>query len=132
MSVTFPDGHMAPIGRLIDEFDFTQAPLPPLILSTHIPTGIVLACGSTDKANPQTCAGASVHVSWDSVSGLHVPGPFTYQLMRDGQPVAACLTAETACADRAVPAGRHIYRVHSIDPNSVASPDSAGAEADVP
>jgi hypothetical protein len=130
--VTFPDGHTAPVGRLIDEFDFTQAPLPPLILSTHIPTDIALSCGSTDRANPQTCGTTNVRVAWSSVSGPYVPGPFTYELRRDGQALAACLTSSTTCTDRAVPPGVHVYRVHSIDANGVASPDSAGSEADVP
>ena len=38
--VRFLDGTTGRIANLIDEFDFRRAPLPPLILSTHIPTGI--------------------------------------------------------------------------------------------
>ncbi len=132
VSVTFPDGSTAPIGNLIDEFDFGQAPLPPLVLSTHIPTGISLTCGSADKTNPQLCQSTRVKVRWDPVAGPEVPGPFQYQLLRDGAPVAACLTSGTACSDMHVPAGVHYYRVYSIASGNVASPNSAASEADVP
>ena len=131
-SVTFPDGTMEPVGSLIDEFNFHRAPLPPLILSTHIPIDINLACGSTDPNNPQTCASDKVKIGWKPVTGPEVPGPFTYQVLRDGVPVAACLTSATSCYDRTVPSGVHYYTALSIDKNGVQSPASAGAEADVP
>ena len=130
--VTFPDGSTAPIGNLIDEFDFAQAPSPPLILSTHIPTGIVTACGSNDPNNPQTCGQTDVKISWNAVAGTYVPGPFTYQISRDGHALASCRTNLTHCTDKGAPQGTHFYTVHSIEQNGVVSPDSAASEADVP
>jgi len=130
-SITFPDGSVQQVGNLMNEFDFTQAPNPPLILSTHIPTEPIITCGSTDPDNPQICGTKTVKVSWKPVAGGEVPGPFTYQVLRDGVPLPKCLTAATKCFDRQVPAGVHIYTIYSIDQYNVASPPCAGAEADI-
>jgi phospholipase C len=130
--VSYPDGTTAPIGRLADEFDFTQAPLPPLVLSTHIPAEIQISCGATGPGNPQDCTKSSVKVVWHSVSGPRVPGPFTYQVLRDGVAIPACLTTDTSCVDEAPGGGVHYYTAYSIDTENVASPQSAAAEADVP
>ena len=126
---TYPDGSTAQLGQLIDEFDFTQTPLPPLLLSTHIPTGITATCGSKDKSG-QDCTQTSVVVKWVPVTGAQVPGPFTYTLLRDGAPI--CTTTTASCTDRTAATGAHFYTVYSIDPSSVASPPSAAAEADLP
>jgi phospholipase C len=131
-SVTYPDGSMAPIGKLINEFNFMQAPLPKLILSTHIPVDIAIACGSVTDKNPQDCTTNNVTVSWASVAGGQVPGPFTYQVLRDGVAVPSCFTADTSCVDPGVPTGTHYYTAYSIDAANTASPASAAAEADVP
>ena len=130
--VTFPDKTTAPIGNLMNEFDFTQKPLAPVILSTHIPTEIWITCGSTDANNPQICGSTAVKVNWKHVTGTQVPGPFTYQVLRDGTPLSHCTTTLTSCSDTTAPAGVHMYTVYSIDGNKVASPASAAAEADVP
>ena len=130
-SVTYPGGSTAPIGQLIDEFDFTQTPLSPLILSTHIPTGISVACGSANKAEPQACTRNSVTVSWSPVAGGQVPGPFSYHLMRDGGKTPVCVTTTTSCVD-SPGTGTHFYTALSIDTANLASPQSAAAEADVP
>ncbi len=130
-SVTFLNGTTEPVGDLREEFDFSQAALPPLVLSTHIPTQIRLSCHSADPANPQACRGNVVAVAWDKVNGPNIPGPFTYQVLRDGVPVTGCSPTSTLCRDSNVPAGVHIYTVYSIDQNNVASPPCAGAEADV-
>jgi phospholipase C len=131
--VTFPNGSVQPIGKLINEFDFNQTPLPPLVLSTHVPPGITVACGSKDKTNPETCTSTTVSVSWQKVNGTYIPGPFTYHVQRDGVELAACAgTSAVLCKDKAVPAGVHYYRVYSVNSNNVASPLSAAAEADVP
>ena len=130
--VTYPDGTTAPIGRLINEFNFTQAPLPPLVLSTHIPTSISISCGAPGPGNPQNCTKSSVKVLWHAVAGPEVPGPFTYQVLRDGVAIPKCLTSKTDCIDEAPGSGVHYYRVYSIDSMNVASPQSGGSEADVP
>jgi phospholipase C len=130
--VTFPDGTTAPIGRLINEFDFSQTALPALVLNTHIPPGITISCGSTDVNNPQTCVGTSVLVSWQKVNGTYIPGPFTYHVQRDGVEIAHCAGhAAVLCKDVHVRAGVHYYRLYSVDSNNVASPVSAAAEADI-
>jgi phospholipase C len=130
--VRFMNGDVVPVGGLDAEFDFGQKPLPPLILSTHIPIRISVACGSTDANNPQQCAKTTVTTSWQSVAIGDIKGPFTYQLLRDGAPVGGCDPASTRCTDSDVPAGTHYYTVYSIDRSNVASPASAAAEADVP
>ena len=132
-SVTFPDGSTAPIGQLMDEFDFAQAPLPPVILSTHIPTGIAAACASKDPLNnPQSCTSADVTVSWQTVAQGQVPGPFTYNVLRDGGTSPVCSSRNYKCIDAGAPSGVHFYTVYSVDASRTASPPSAAAEADVP
>ncbi len=131
-TVTFPNGTKQQIGDLLDEFDFTQQPMPPLVLSTQTPAGISIACGSADPGVPQDCRSTAVRVSWLPLTGENVPGPFTYQVMRDGVPLAACRTTATECRDAEVPSGVHYYTAYSIDPSGNQSPNSAAAEADIP
>ena len=130
--VVFPDGTKAPIGNLINEFDFKQKPLPPLILSTHIPTGIAITCGSTDPNNPQICGIPQVTITWKPVTGPQVPGIYQYQVLRDGFALGSCITTKSTCFDKTPPSGVHYYVVYSIDPKGVSSPVSAAAEADTP
>jgi hypothetical protein len=129
--VKFIDGTTAPIGRLIDEFDFRQTPLPPLVLSSHIPTGIQVSCRKNKMDNSPGCLRRHVVVSWNPVAGAQVPGPFTYHLLRDADELAACAGTATSCDDLAPP-GTHFYRVYSVNAANVASPLSAAAEAVVP
>ena len=131
-SVTFPDGSTAPIAKLINEFNFSQTPIPPLVLSTHIPTGIKIACGSTDVNNPQNCVGNDVTISWDAVASGGVKGPFTYAVLRDGATKPVCTSATAKCKDKNVPSGAHFYSAYSIASTNVQSPPSATAEADIP
>ena len=126
---TYPDGTTAQLGQLINEFDFTQTPLPPLILSTHIPTGITATCGSHDGSS-QDCKNTKVVIKWVPVAGAQVPGPFTYTLLRDGAVV--CTTTKVSCTDSTASSGAHFYTVYSTDAANVASPPSAAAEADLP
>jgi len=122
----FLDGRVAPIGNLMNEFDFTQTPLPPLILSTHIPISIFARC-SQDPAT-EICKSSNVHLTWSPVNGPQVPGPFTYEVQRDGLVLPACTGTATSCTD--VPgSGTHYYRAISVDPNGVHSPGSAAAFA---
>lgn len=131
-TVPYLDGSTAPVGDLLTEFDFTQTPLPPLVLSTHIPTKIGVACGSTNSNSPEQCTLPSVTVSWDPVASGEVPGPFTYNVLRDGGTQPVCTTTGTSCTDPAPPSGTHFYTAYSVDSSNVASPPCAGAEADVP
>ena len=102
------------------------------MLSTHIPIGIGIACGSTDEYNPQNCTQTAVTISWRNMQEQKDYGPYSYQALRDGTPISSCATRSTSCTDSDVPAGTHYYTVYSIDPNNVASPASAAAQADVP
>jgi phospholipase C len=126
--VRFPDGRTEPIGTLMDEFDFNRAALPPLVLSTFIPTGITASCG---HGNSEHCTQQTVKISWASVASDEIRGPFTYHAKRDGVELPQCVGATTSCKDRPGP-GVHLYRAYSVDPNGVASPLSAAAQADVP
>ena len=130
--VRFLNGPPVNVAVLENDFDFTQSPLPPLVLSTHIPIRIAIACGSTDPDNPQNCATNAVTISWRTVQEQNDYGPYNYQVLRDGTAVSTCATGKTICTDSDVPAGTHYYTVYSIDPNKVASPASAAAQADVP
>jgi hypothetical protein len=132
-SVPVFGGGTEPIARLMNEFDFTQTPRPPLILSTHIPTGITVACGgpSLPYDSNQLCTQASVTISWNSVSGKNVREPFTYHVTRDGNELPQCVVTATSCVDTP-PTGIHLYRAYSVDKHKVVSPTSAAAEADVP
>ncbi len=130
-TVTFMDGTTAKIGNLADEFDFRGKPQPPLILSTHIPVGLNVSCGRLPGTPPGDCTEPRVKVTWASVSGPEVPGPFTYQVFRDGTALPSCLTQTLVCIDEPG-AGAHLYRVDSIDQNNVTSPLSSATEADVP
>jgi phospholipase C len=132
-SAVYPDGSTTPLGSLLNEFDFTQQPLPPLVLSTHIPTGIVASCGSTEKNAPENCSSKDrVTVKWLPIATGEVPGPFTYNLVRDGNATPICTTTKTSCVDSTAASGAHFYTVYSVDASKVASPPSAAAEADIP
>lgn len=126
--VRFPDGRTASIGNLMDEFDFTQQPLAPRILSTHIPTGITATCSS---AGGEHCTSSTVTIAWAPVTGPEVPWPFTYHVVRDGTELPHCVGTATSCTDQPG-SGSHLYRAYSVDSNQVASPLSAAAEADEP
>jgi hypothetical protein len=129
--VTFPDGSTAPVGDLLDEFDFTQAPLSPLILSTYIPTVLQLHCRNDPGDNSDQCDLPTVKIFWEPVTNPEVPGPFIYHIQRDGTELTQCIGIATHCTD-APGTGNHLYRAYSVDPGGTASPLSAAAEADVP
>ena len=122
--VRFLDGRTAPIGKLIDEFDFSSPSRPPLIMTTHIPTGITAAC---NRGPDVVCRWRNVTVSWNAVTA---PGssPFTYGLKRDGHLLKHCDPNATRCVD-APGSGAHVYRVFSIDAAGNRTPLSAGAQA---
>jgi phospholipase C len=136
-SVTFPDGTTAPIGNLMDELDLSQEPLPPLVLSTHIPTGISVSCNSQYLLpSVELCSLPKVTISWLPVTGGEVTGPFTYHVRRNeveqnAVDLPQCVGTATTCTDTPG-SGKYIYRVYSVDSNGKTSPDSAAAEADEP
>ncbi len=120
-------GQKVPIGDLMNEFDFTQKPRPPLILSTLIPTRIAAAC---DEDKDYVCRSPTVTISWTAVTGATQLG-ITYHVQRDGAELAQCVGQATQCADMPGP-GDHIYRAYSVDSKGTVSPLSPAAEADEP
>ena len=112
----------------MNEFDFTQAPLPPLILSTHIPTGLTAVCSANYSVQ---CTSNTAALPGTRSRIGHVPGPFTYHVQRDGADLPQCVIAGTSSTD--VPgSGDHFYRIYSVDAQGTASPLSAAAEANEP
>ncbi len=129
-TVTYLDGSTGPVGNLMSEFDFIDPPQPPLILSAHIPSHLVLSCGAAKSLNAVACPLGQVTISWSSISGPNVSGSFTYGVQRDGVPLLQCTTSQTSCTD--TPAvGPHFYRAYSIDQNGIASPLSPSAYANI-
>jgi phospholipase C len=128
-TVTFLNGAAAPIGDLLDEFDFTQTPRAPLILPMDIPTNLLASCGATVR-NTQ-CRSPSVSLTWHALSSAQGAAPFTYHIVRDDPVVAVCTTTATTCTDTPG-SGTHLYRASSVDANGVRSPLSAAIEADEP
>jgi phospholipase C len=122
--VKLPDGSMVPIGNLMDEFDFKQAPLHKLELSTSIPTDITASCGST---NSERCTQPTVNISWNGAA----PGRFTYHVKRDGTELPQCVGTATSCTDKPG-SGVHLYRAYSVNAKGVSSPLSAAAEINKP
>jgi phospholipase C len=129
-SVTLVNGSKATVGDLMNEFDFTQAPLPPLVLSAHIPTGILANC-NTKVSFTTKCNIPTVTITWNAVTGPQVPGPFTYYITRDGSVLPNCTGSATKCTDQPGK-GTHYYRTYAVNGQNVASPLSAAAQADMP
>jgi phospholipase C len=127
-TVTFMDGHRAPVGDLLDEFNFVSNPKPPLILSTAIPIDLKADCGAT-TTNGFFCTSATIHLSWNALTTATGTPPYTYHVTRDGADLPGCVTQKTACVDTPG-AGDHLYRVYSVDSAGIASPQSAAFEAD--
>jgi len=127
-TVTYPNGTTTPIGDLRNEFNFKQSALPPLVLSTHIPTGINANCNPNNR---EACSLQTVTISWAPVTGTDVPGPFTYHVQRNGVELKQCIGSASSCTDTPG-TGTWLYRAYSVDSSNVASPLSAAAEADEP
>ncbi len=127
--VTFPDGHVERVGDLINEFDFTQTPNRPLILDTHVPVNLGIACRKNTDDHTATCTKHAVTISWSSLTGPQIPEMFTYHVLRDGVRVPQCAGPILTCIDTP-PAGTHFYTIYSVDPKGVVSPTSAAAQAD--
>jgi len=130
-TVNYFSGATAPIGDLMDDFDFTQTPLPALILNPHIPGNINTYCRKNAGDTTATCQKATVIITWDPLVGPQIPGPFTYHIQRDGVELPQCEGTAATCTDEPG-VGNHLYRAYSVDGNGVTSPLSAAAEADEP
>lgn len=122
--VSYFDGRVAPMGDLLSEFDFNQQPLPPLILPTHIPTGIAAKCRQNVRTG--VCRSPVVELTWAAVAGPDVVKPVQYHVLRDGVVVGGCEVVKPNCKDKPGP-GEHFYRVFSVDGAGVRSPLSAAA-----
>jgi phospholipase C len=129
--VTFIDGTTEQIGDLLEEFDFNQTPLSPLVLSTHIPTELRISCRTDPNDDSDQCEIPTVTLSWVAVTCAEVPGPFVYHIQRDGAELSQCEGSATTCTDQPG-SGSHLYRAYSVDSNGNASPISAAVEADEP
>jgi hypothetical protein len=127
-TVSYPNGSQATIGKLMNDFDFTQTPLPPLILSTHIPGDIITYCRKNPNDRTYTCQSPTVTITWSPVTGPDVAGPFTYHVQRDGVELTQCIGTAATCTDTPG-SGDHFYRVYSVDSTNTASPLSAASEA---
>jgi len=128
--VTLLGGGNANVGSLLNEFDFTQTPLPPLILSTAIPVGLTASCGAS--LTNLSCTSTKVALSWNAVKDATGVPPYTYHLTRDGTALTSCVTkTKLSCVDTPG-TGNHLYRIYSVDSAGTASPLSAAFEADEP
>jgi phospholipase C len=122
---TLRSGQNIPIGDLMGDFDFSQAPLPPLILPTHIPLHIKTL--AYDKG---------IDLSWDvSLKSGETGAGYTYTVQRSAssgsgfQPVPACSGPgfnTKVCRDTEVRRGSgYYYYVTSTSPSGLISPKSA-------
>jgi hypothetical protein len=56
------------VGNLASEFNFTQTPRPPLLLSTFIPAHILVTCRGALTDYNQPCTNSSVDITWDPIT----------------------------------------------------------------
>jgi phospholipase C len=107
-SVAKVGGGKVTLGNLMNEFDFTQTPLPALVLSTKIPGGLRAICNASYAPS---CTSTTVKLSWEAL-GANIGAP-TYHVTRDGVALAGCATTGTSCTDVPGP-GDHQYQVYSV------------------
>jgi phospholipase C len=127
--IVLADGKRVPVGDLRDEFDFKQAPLPPAVLTTHIPVAILAQC----KQDPITSLCTTNHVTllWHMLDGGPVTQSFIFHVTRNGGALPHCTGTAPRCVD-VPPPGSYYYRVSSTDASGVASPYSAATLAVIP
>ncbi len=130
-SVSFPGGNTEPVGNLMAEFDFTQTPLAPMILSTHIPINMRASCRNKAGETVETCQLPQVKLTWDLFSNVDPTDKLTFHVIRDGVDLPACVTSRASCTDTPG-SGAHLYRAYTVDARGVTSPQSAAVEADEP
>ncbi len=122
------DGSAQPVGDLMSEFDFSQTPLPPMLLTTTIPTHIAAEC-KPDKTF--VCRSATVTLTWNAVPPQNGNTKYTYGVQRDGIALPQCNGKVTTCTD-APGRGLHVYNVFSTGPGGTPGPLSPGAEITEP
>ena len=128
-SITQPSGggftgQPTPIGDLLNDFNFSQKPLQPLVLTTAIPTDF--------KGKMTPTYAFTFPLTWDPVTTGPVAGYTIYRTGASGsnyQPVPGCSAAYgrpftgTSCTDTtAQPGVTYHYVATSTDPNGVESP----------
>jgi Phosphoesterase family len=105
-SASFVDGHREPIGDLSRKLDFTQTPLPPFLLPTHIPSGTTVSCGRNVGAN---CTQNTVTITWNPVGNPASPARVTYHIQLDDAGLPQCVGSAATCTDTPG-SGVHLYR----------------------
>jgi len=119
------DGGTVQLGNLMNVFDFTRAPLPPLVLPDTTPGGLLAICSTAWAA---ICTSPTVNLSWQAL-GARITG-VTYHITRDGTEVPGCAGTAITCTDQPG-SGTHVYRAYAVV-NGVASPQSAAAQITEP
>ncbi len=117
-------GNPVPIGDLLNDFNFSQAPVAPLILPTNIPNNF----SGTFNTNTVTF---TFPLTWQRPANVTVAGYTVYRTTTSGsnyQPVPGCSPAfgrafkGTSCTDTtAQPGVTYYYVVTSTDPSGVES-----------
>ncbi len=131
-TASFADGHTESVGNLMNEFDFSQKPQPPLVLPTHIPIALHLSCRTLNSDTNEVCTSPTVRLFWDTDTTSSTEKPVTYHVTRDFKDVPTCTGTKTSCSDTPG-SGVHLYRAYAVGGTSgVATPASAAAEADEP
>lgn len=120
-----PDGTVVRFADLRDAFDPASPAIPPLILPTIIPGGLLAQC--SDAYSP-TCTNRTVSLSWQGPARM--PSGVVWHITRDGVEVPACAGTATRCTDTP-PSGRHLYRGYAVRGTLVTQP-SAAAEIVMP
>ena len=134
-SPTAFNGPSIPVGDLLNDFNFSQSPLPPLILPTNIPNNFqaTLKIGT----NP-TNFNYEFPLTWSPPANVTVTGYTVYRTTTSGsnyQPVPGCSAAfgqpftGTCCTDTNVTPGvTYYYVATSTNPKGVESNRTGEAE----
>jgi phospholipase C len=133
-SPTAFNGPSIRVGNLLNDFNFSQSPLPPLILPTNIPNDFfaTLKIGT----NPTTFT-YTFPLTWSPPANVTVTGYNVYRTTTIGsnyQPVQGCATAfgqpftGTSCTDTSVTPGRTYFYAVTAIVNGVESPRAGHAE----
>jgi Phosphoesterase family len=116
-------GNPVPVGDLLNDFNFSQTPLNPLILPTNIPNNF--------KGTLKTNTSYAFPLNWQPPANVSVAGYTVYRTTTSGSnytPVPGCSAAfgkpftGTSCTDTTAQAGvTYYYVATSTDANGVES-----------